>query len=108
MDLWDMIDAADATDISHDELVSFTRGDLIVRATDAGGEDCYLAVEASFTVHRRDRIRAMRNARFLTRFTGRPAYAVVAGLQINEQERERVSRDNLIYYEIKESALEPD
>ena len=56
----------------------------MLRATDAAGEEWYLAVEVSYTANGRDTARAGRNALFLTRFTGRRAYAVVAGLRFDE------------------------
>ena len=107
-DLLDMIEAADTDEVSPDDLKSFRRSDLIMRGEDAEGGDFYIALEVSFTVHRRDRRRAVRNAELLTSFTGAPAFPVVAGLQINERERERVERGELLYYEIEEAALLPE
>lgn len=69
------------TDISAGDLSSFSRADLIMEATDAAGELHYVAVKVSFTADARDTRRAIRNAGYLTRFTGRPAHAVVAAFR---------------------------
>ena len=108
MDLLEMIEAADTDDVSWDDLRSFRRSDLIMRGENVGGGDFYIALEVSFTVHWRDRRRAVRNAELLTSFTGVPAFPVVAGLQINAEERQRVERGELRYYEIEEAALLPE
>lgn len=82
-----MIRASDTSDISRDDLRSFASADLIMLVTDADGEDCYIAVEASYTVHWRDVDRAIRNAEYIERFTQRPAYPLVAGVALNERVR---------------------
>ncbi len=79
-DLQALLSASDTADIPPNELISFRRADLVMEATDQSGETCYLAVEISFTVDSRDTTRATRNAAFLSRFTGRPCYAAVAGI----------------------------
>ena len=83
-DLWDMTDSADTSDIHGNVLDSFRRADLVMEATDTEGEVCYIATEISFTVHQIDISRATRNSRLLTRFTGRPAFAAVAGEYAHE------------------------
>ncbi len=70
-DLWELINATDTSDIPANELRSFRRADLIIEATDQNGAPCYIAVEVSFTANGRDTSRALRNAEFLTRFTGK-------------------------------------
>ena len=102
-EVWELTESVDTSGIPTNELRSFRRADLIVEATDKNDEVCYVAVEISFTANGRDTIRAIRNAEFLNRFTGRRSYAAVAGL----------SRDNRVY-EVFESGkvfwyqLDPD
>ena len=62
MELVSLSDAVDKTGIAANELRSFHRADVIVEASDRGGELCYVAVEASYTVNGRDSSRAIRNA----------------------------------------------
>ena len=57
----------------RDSLRSFVNADVIIEATQADATTCYIAVEASYTADHRDADRALRNADFLTRFTGIPA-----------------------------------
>ena len=66
--------------IPRNHLRQFRRADIIMEATDAQGEACYISVEISYTADERDTDRAIRNAGFLTRFTDIPAYAAVAGV----------------------------
>ena len=73
-DLYDMTDSADTSGIHANVLNSFANADLVMEATDSEGETCYVAAEISYTVQYRDISRATRNSRFLTRFTGRPAF----------------------------------
>ena len=111
--------------VSFEELVSFTRGsnadgipanhirsfhraDLIMDVQDGDGKDCYLAVEVSYTVDERDSVRAIRNARFLTRFTQRPAYAVAAGLRYDERVRPNMESRELLWYELDVDDLEAE
>ena len=82
-----MIQASDTSGISRDDLRSFSVGDAIMLVTDADGADCYIAAEASYTVHWGDVERAIRNAEFVARFTGRPAHPLVAGVVVNERVR---------------------
>ena len=72
-------------DISAGDLRSFRRADLIMEVTDGEGETCYVAVEISFTANGRDTTRAVRNARFLTAFTGKRSVAAVAGLRRDDR-----------------------
>ncbi len=66
-------------DISSQNRISFLKPDIIMEATDKNGK-CYVAVEISYTASSNDTERAIRNARYLTQFTGEPAYMAVAGV----------------------------
>jgi exonuclease VII small subunit len=77
--------SSDTTGIPPNELSSFIRADIIAEATDSFDNPCYVAIEASFTINGRDTRRTMRNAEYLARFTGDPAYAVVSGVHIDDR-----------------------
>lgn len=84
-DMASMVRHSDTTGIARNELDSFIGADVVIEAVDDGGETQYVAVEASFTADERDTDRAMRNAGFLTRFTGKTAHAVVAASRIDDR-----------------------
>ena len=104
-DLWEIIDAADISDIPANVLASFRRADLIMEATDPDGETGYIAVEISFTVDDRDVVRAVRNAAFLTRFTGHPAHAAVAGINRDDRIEERLASGEVFWHQIYDEDL---
>lgn len=95
-----------AAGIATNELRSFRRADLIAECRDGTGETCYLAAEISFTANGRDTTRAIRNAALLTRVTGRPARAVVAGLRYDERIRGRLQAGEVAWYQLDPHALE--
>lgn len=75
----------DTADIAPGDLRSFRTADMIIEATDAAGQLHYIAVEVSFTADQRDIDRPIRNAGYLTRFTGKPAHAVVASVRTDRR-----------------------
>lgn len=99
-DLWDLTDHADTTAIDSADLRSFRRADLIMEATDEAGNTCYVAVEISYTANGRDTTRALRNADFLTRFTGRSAYAVVSGMRPDDRIRDSIDSGSVFWYQL--------
>ena len=66
--------------VSRDDMRSFRRADLVMEIETTTGERAYIAVEVSFQGDERDTTRAIRNARYLARFTGIPAYAAIASV----------------------------
>ena len=84
-ELRNLIRNHDTADIPPGDLRSFRAADMIIEATDAAGQSHYIAVKVSFTADQRDIDRPIRNAGYLTRFTGKPAHAVVAA---NRKDRE--------------------
>lgn len=94
-----------AAGIAANELRSFRRADLIAECRAGTGETCYLAAEISFTANGRDTTRAIRNAALLTRVTGRPARAVVAGLRYDERIRGRLQAGEVAWYQLDPHAL---
>ena len=93
MQMWqDALHAGLTEGIPQGDRRSFARADLVMEAIDGDGEPCYIAVEASYVAHSRDVERAKRNARYLTRFTGRPAYAAVASVSLHDEVREDITQ----------------
>ena len=68
----------DTADIRPGDLISFHRGDLIMEATDAA---------------------------YLTGFTGRPAYAVVAAMRIDREIQEVLDSGQVFRYPLAEDDL---
>ena len=108
IDLWDITDGADTTAIDRGSLDSFRNADLILEAVDASGEACYVAVEISFTANGRDTRRALRNADFLTRFTGRNAHAVVSGMKQDDRIREVIESGAVFWYQLDPEMMEAE
>ena len=107
-DIRALVQAQNTSDIPANELRSFRRADLIMEATDGTGETCYLAVEVSFTANGRDTTRAVRNAGFLSRFTGRRCRAVVAGLHRDRRIQASIESGAVSWYQLDPQALEAE
>ena len=103
-----MVRSSDTRGISKGDLDSFRFADMVLRATDPDGADCYVAVEVSYTANGRDTRRAIRNAEYLTRFTGRRALALVAGRRLDKRIIETVNSGAVAWYELSAQALEVD
>ena len=95
----------DETGIAPDDRRSFYGADLVVEARNAEGAVCHVAVEASYTADRRDSDRALRNAGYLTRCTGRPAIAVVASLHNDDHVQVLVDRGSIHWYALDKEDL---
>ena len=98
----DMLGATDG------ERRSFVRADALARVVDGEGRDAFLAVEVSYTVHWQDTSRAIRNAGFLTKITGLPAYAAVAGTRVNARSQRTVDSGEVLFMEMEDRALRED
>ena len=105
-ELWEMAETSDTSDISTNELRSFRRADLILEAADNDGETCYVAVEISFTANGRDTTRAIRNAEFLRRFTGKRSIAAVAGLYRDNRIDEALESGSVFWHQLDPEQLE--
>ena len=108
LELYRMVRTADTTDIPSNVLDSFRYADLVMEATDAAGETCYIAVEISFTVDARDTGRALRNADLLTRFTGKTAQAAVAGLYQDNETRQQIESGAVFWHQLSRNDLEAE
>ena len=102
LELGDLVDSWDTTGIRTGDLRSFRRADLVMEAADRGGELHYIAVEASFTADSRDTRRAVRNAAYLTRFTGRPAKAAVAAHRIDWEIQPILDSGQVVWFQLEE------
>ena len=107
-DLWGLTERAPA-DIPANELNSLRRADLIVEATNPdSGEPCYIAVEISFTANGRDTTRALRNAAFLTQFTGRRSYPAIASLRHDHRIEDLIESGEVFWYQLDRGILEAE
>lgn len=104
-DLLDITDGVDTSDIPSNVLDSFHNADLVMEATDAAGEACYIAVEISFTVNGRDTTRAIRNAALLTRFTGRKAYAAISGRHKDDRIDGHLESGEVFWFQLEDEDL---
>ena len=107
-DLMAMVKTADTRDIAASAIESFVSADLVMEATDGDGQTIYVAMEISYTANRRDTGRAMRNAEFLTRFTGQPARAAVASVRNDPEIAGVIGSGQVYWHEIHERDLEPE
>ena len=108
-DILDLIDDSDTSGIAQNELISFENADIIIEATPRdNGAVHYIAVEASYTAGRKDARRAIRNAEYMTRFTGRPAHAVVAAQRVNPAIAHLIENGELHWAQILQKELETD
>ena len=100
--------AIDTSGILANEMESFRNADIIMEATNAQGEPCYVAVEISFTVSTKDTSRASRNAVLLTQFTGAPAYAGVVGVGVHDLAEARSDPEDVFIYRLPEKHMTVD
>ena len=96
------------TDIPAGDLRSFRRADLIMEVTDGEGDTCYVAVEISFTANGRDTTRAVRNAGFLSKFTGKRSLAAVAGLRRDDRIDGVIESGEVFWHQLDPSDLEAE
>ena len=108
-DLYRLLAAIDSDDISRSDRDSFENADIVIvgehRET---GETHYIAVEASFTAHENDTRRAMRNADYLARSTGKLTHAVVASLFVDPSVEWIFASGRVIWHAIDRRYLEAD
>jgi len=108
-DLDKLARANDITDISKGNLESFRNADFVLEAEHRDtGDTHYIAVEVSYTGQAYDVRRAVRNAEYLTSFTGRPAHAVVSAVQITPEVEAEVAQGVLTWYQIPSKDMQPE
>ena len=101
-DLQAMYEAGDTAGISRGALQSFRRAYLVIAAADGDGATHYIAVEISYTADERDTDRALRNAGFLTRFTGRPAHAAVASTRSDNRIQHLIDDGQIYWHQLED------
>ncbi len=107
-ELQDLIDEADTADLTADALRSFRVADLIMEAAAKDGEICYIAVEISYTANGRDTTRAIRNAEYMTRFTGKRSFAVVSGLHRDDRIQDSIESGEVFWHQLTAEELNAD
>ena len=95
-------------DIPANDLRSFGAADLIIEARDGKDETCYVAVEVSFTANGRDTRRAIRNAGFMSRFTGKRTYSVVTGLRKDDGIQQAIETGDVYWYQLAPEVFDFD
>ncbi len=105
---WEMAHHQDISDIPLGQRRSFYEADLVMEVADTDGATHYIAVEASYSADTRDTERAMRNAEFLTRFTGCPAHAAIASRQNDYTIRQLIEDKVLFWYQLTDEDFTPD
>ena len=104
-DLSALITGRDLSGISPNDLESFLLADLIMEARNGDGETVYVAVESSYTVDERDTRRAIRNAGYMTRFTGKPALAAIAGIRQDWEIAATIESGKVFWYQLPERLM---
>ena len=105
----DSTDADNTQGIPQNELDSFDAADIIIEGMHRDtGEVHYIAVEVSYTADQRDCDRAIRNAEFLTRFTGQPAHAVISSVRFRPAIEHLIETGAVRWVEILPEVLETD
>ena len=101
----DLVWHGDTSGMTRDDIKSFRNADLIVECRSDGGTH-YVPVEVAFTATTRDTDRALRNARYMTRFTGSPARPAVAGMHQDDDAREFFESGTIHWYQLNEEDFE--
>ena len=86
---------------------SFRNADLVIEATD-GTDTRYIAMEVSFTADLRDCNRAIRNARLIESFTGKPAQAAVASVRNDREATEAVESGAVYWHPLEDRTPSPE
>ena len=86
-------------------LRSFGVADVIIEVSTSDGETGYIAVEASYTADERDTDRAIRNAHYLRRMTGRPAWPAVSAMRIDDRIKHLVECGVVHWHQLEQEDL---
>ena len=86
---------------------NFRNVDLVIEATDRT-DTRYIAMEVSFTADRRDCDRAIRNARLITRFTGKPAQPAIASVRKDRDAAEAVESGAVYWHPLEDRTPSPE
>ena len=87
---------------------SYYETDLAIEVQKYDGSVCYIAVQASFTCDDRDTTRAATNAGLLRRFTGKDAWAVIAGVRVDRRIQHIIDSGEVFFYQMEDRDVQPD
>ncbi len=104
----DLVQHGDTSDMTRDDIKGFRTADVIMESRDEDAGIHYIPVEISFTADVRDTSRALRNARFITSLTGRPAHPAVAGLRRDDEILELFESGTVHWYQLDEHDFKVD
>ena len=93
--------------IPLDDRRSYYKADLVIEAVRPSGSVCYIAVQASYTCDSRDTDSAVSNAELLMKFTGREAWAAVAGVRVDRRIQPLIDGGEVFWYSVDEDELDP-
>ena len=96
-----------ASEYSPDDLESFRNCDLMIAAESPTEGECYIAVQVSHTVDHSDISRAIIHSQMVTRLTGRPGYAAVAGMERAGVTERRLASGTVHWHRIPKAAVSP-
>ena len=85
--------SGEADGIPANHLRALRRADLVMEAADDQGLPSYVVAEISWTAAERDTDRAIRNAGYVTHFTGRATYAAVASVHVDKEITDMLTQD---------------
>ena len=103
-----LTESAAGRELPANDRRSFRRADLVIEAETSDGQPGYIAVEVSYTADARDTHRAVRNAGYLSRFTGLPAYAAVAASRRDNRVDHIFEQGQAFWYELEPDSLQAD
>ncbi|MDE2785712.1 MAG: hypothetical protein OXL37_03540 [Chloroflexota bacterium] len=95
-------------DIPRNGRRSFAVADAIIEVTTSNGSVGYVAVEASYTADERDTFRAIRNAHYLRRMTGQPAWAAISALRIDQRIQGMVDSGIVHWHQLEPEDFTPE
>ena len=101
-DLVQMCQHPAARSLAQNDLISFTRADMVLEVSDEEGSRQFIAAEISYTADLRDTDRAQRNADYVTRFTGQPAHAAVASARNDHDIQGLIDRGTVWWYPLED------
>ena len=107
-ELLDMVRENPDIGVASNELESFAKADLVIKAKDSSFLTNYIAVEISYTADRRDTDRAARNASLLNKFTRRPSHPVIASVRNDYDVQDLIANEAVHWYAIPLRALQTD
>ena len=96
-----------AHEYDQSDLNSFRDCDLIIAAHSPSDGDCYITVQVSNTVAHSDISRAIKHAEMVTRFTGKPAFPAVSGVETADVTERRLSTDSVHMHRLPLRSVQP-